>query len=129
MCLAKLVGFKVHEYQGWQGFYRLPDGRLVPMMRPVVSLQTNCWVEDCNTYSLPYQSDKPLHKTGYHVFLRKRDAEYWVPRFAKCFGRAVDEDWEYEIHKVRFKKVVAKGSFDLYRFVPMVVVRQRYIEE
>jgi len=122
MCLDKLADFKISKYEGWQVFTGDEKG-LYPWYRSLeyhkamkrTTIPMGEWQEDKNNY-LILANDSRTYQTGFHIFLRKKDAETWVEGSPSHFP----------IRKVKFKKVVAKGFQDGRK---VVVARERFVCE
>jgi hypothetical protein len=127
MCLHKLDNFKVKKYEGWQLFLE-EDGKLVPAYCAQeyreacgrATIPVNEWEQDKNKYMLHIYDASGEYPTGFHIFLRKKDAEMlcdmpftYVPPGSKA-----------AIRKVKFRKVVAKGIFFSRK---VIVAKERYI--
>jgi len=125
MCLQQLENFKVTQSYGWQVFvksagdlypYHFGDKRI-----PVGKWQTDKfrifkrWISNYNITGLRY-------KKGYHIFLNEEDVKEYCP-----------SSKNYEIKKVRFKKILARGLQEIVTEGPtlqvkVVVCRKRFIE-
>ena len=128
MCLSTLENFKVHKYYGWQVFNAVYDEKdrvvlIYPLFFGVAQIPTNVWTKDKSPTRISFfdisSGLSRSYLTGHHIFLRKKDAEAYM---AEGKGQVV--------RKVRFKKVVAKGTQAAGRvFAKVVVARERYVEE
>ena len=129
MCLSTLENFKVHKYYGWQVFKAIYDeeGRILfiyPLFYGTGPIPTNVWMKDKSSIRISFLDIPTVeyrsYPTGYHIFLRKQDAEAYMVK-----GK------DQVIRKVRFKKVVAKGTQVAGRpvFAKLIVARERYVEE
>lgn len=127
MCLNRLDEFKISKYQGWQVFQVPPSGggaKLYPLYYFRADhpdgIPTNEWMVDprAERSILTDGSTCVLYKSGYHIYLRKRDAEKYL---ARCDNTT--------IRKVRFRKVVAKGRQGHQGGAKVVVAGERFIEK
>ena len=110
MCLARLKDFKVSKNYGWKVFFEA-DGKLYgEIFSTDKERKINRWL-DSDDYlgvegskrimcSISYE----IYSSGWHIFLRKKDAKRWAKASHKLPGR------DLVIRKVLFKEVVAKGE-------------------
>jgi len=81
----------------------------------------NEWEEDIMAHILKTGNSLNTYPTGFHIFLRKRDAELWEE--SGICNNSI-------IKKVKFRKIVAKGwqvGRGMSKFMKVVVARERYI--
>lgn len=129
MCLDTLADFKIHKYEGWCVFIIRDDNNLCQLFihntlqEYQTSIITGKWQKDVYNYMI-WTSNNHLYQTGFHIFLRKKDAEF----FAQTFFTPT----RVSIRKVKFRKIVAEGyqyenSIDSYRELKVVVARERFV--
>jgi len=122
MCLDELADFRVTKSYGW-GVFLTKYGHLAQLCYhgrgPLVPVLEEVWQTDPNDYYLlTYYSGK-LYKTGFHLFIKKKDA--------LCYANG------NMVRKVQFRNIVAKGRQCLpptfSAKVNVIVVRERYVEK
>lgn len=118
MCLNELEKFKVHRYEGWQVF-REENGKLMGLYYgTTIEIRANEWQKDKREIKIPTNDCSELYKTGYHICLKKQDADI-IAKIAKR------DEFKTVVRKVKFKKVVAKGfQFNAYK---TIVARERFV--
>jgi len=85
-----------------------------------VPLREGVWKRDP---SPACELGSPLHiryTTGFHLFVRKRDAQHWLRRVRAAMGVR-----SATMRRVCYSDVVAKGWWEGYK---VVVARRRFIE-
>ena len=102
MCLDTVDKKPKQVTEGWK-IFNIKNYSIKRLFFNEFKFKINKWVRDTKYYNIKtYNTNNEIYKTGFHFFLNKKDAKYWIYK----------SKYNWKIYKVRVSNVVATGIQD-----------------